>query len=136
MTYVPTEADSPFHRLGGEVGVQAIAARFYDHMDADEPELARLHALDANGKVSAGSRARFGLFLVEWTGGPPVYSPVHGHPRLRMRHGDVPVDGAMIAAWLRCMGKAMAEAGVDAEVHAFLMGRFGQICENLRNIRG
>jgi len=135
MTYVPTEADSPYIRMGGETPVKAVAARFYDHVDADEPELARLHPLDAEGRVSPGARERFALFLVEWTGGPTLYSPTHGHPRLRMRHADVPVTAGMAAAWLRCMDAAMGDVGVETEVRAFLMMRFAEISENLRNIR-
>ena len=52
-------------------------------------------------------RERFGLFLIGWLGGPQDYIEQHGHPRLRMRHGRVPVDAAMRDAWLRCMYKAL-----------------------------
>ncbi len=135
MTYQPTEADSPFHRMGGEAGVRAIAGRFYDWMDAEQPELARLHPLDARGRVSPAARERFALFLVEWSGGPQLYSPVHGPPKLRMRHADVPVSRDMKDAWLHCMARALEEAGVDAEVQDLLAMRFGEIGENLRNIR-
>ena len=51
-------------------------------MDATEPELARLHELDAEGRVSRRSRDNFGLFLIEWLGGPRNFSATRGHPRL------------------------------------------------------
>ncbi|MCA9586214.1 MAG: cyanoglobin [Myxococcales bacterium] len=123
----------PFHRLGGEARVRELAARFYAHMDDDEPALARLHELDAQGRVSAGVRERFAAFLVEWLGGPMIYSPVHGHPRLRMRHARVRVDTAMRDAWLRCMASAMDDLGVSGEVRTFLDGRFAEVADFLRN---
>src|SRR3954463_8931412 len=83
----------PFDELGGEAPVRALVELFYDVMDRDEPELGRLHPLDDAGRVSRASRDRFALFLVGWLGGPQDYVAAHGHPRLRMRHARVPVDG-------------------------------------------
>jgi hemoglobin len=135
MCPFPDANDTPFARLGGEAVVRRLAARFYDHMDAEEPELARLHELDDRGKVSPGSRERFTLFLLEWLGGPQVYSTVHGHPRLRMRHGRVPVGVSMRDAWLRCMARALDDVGAEGEVRAFLDVRFAEVADFLRNVR-
>lgn len=126
--------DLPFHRIGGEERVRELAARFYDHMDAEELALARLHELDEHGKVSRGARERFSAFLVEWLGGPSRYSPVHGHPRLRMRHARVPVDTSMRDAWLRCMTRAMDDLGVDGDLRRFLDARFAEVADFLRNV--
>jgi hemoglobin len=136
MTWIPTQDDSPYHRIGDEPAVRALVTRFYDHVDADEPSLARLHEHDEQGHVSAAARERFALFLVEWLGGPMVYSPTHGHPRLRMRHARLPIDAAMQQAWLRCMGRAMDDVGVDGELREFLDARFAEIAGNLRNVAG
>ena len=121
--------------LGGEGAVRKLAAAFYDRMDADEPALAKLHELE-DGKVSRKSRERFTLFLIEWLGGPKTYSPDFGHPRLRMRHGKVPVDTAMRDAWLRCMGSAMNDVGVTGELRAFLDQRFAEVADFMRNTPG
>jgi hemoglobin len=134
MAETDGEDELPFDGVGGEARVRELAARFYDHMDADEPALARLHQVDELGRVSKGSRERFATFLVEWLGGPLVYSPVHGHPRLRMRHGRVPVDVGMRDAWLRCMAKAMDEMGIEGNVRRYLDGRFAEVAELLRNV--
>ncbi|HSQ65319.1 MAG TPA: group II truncated hemoglobin [Polyangiaceae bacterium] len=133
MTWVPSQDDSPYTRLGGDEGVRKLVARFYDVMDAQEPALARLHELDEQGKVSPGARERFALFLIEWLGGPATYSPVHGHPRLRMRHARVPVNVAMRDAWLRCMARAMADQGVTGEERDFLDKRFAEVADFMRN---
>ncbi len=135
MPWAPTASDTPFDRLGGEEPTRRLAARFYDHMDAEEPELARLHELDPDGRVSARSRERFATFLVEWLGGPAVYSTVHGHPRLRMRHGRVAIGAAMRDAWLRCMGRALDDLEVRGDLRAFLDGRFAEVADFLRNQR-
>lgn len=123
---------TPFDLIGGEEVARRLAARFYDIMDEREPALAKLHELD-DGKVSARSRERFTRFLVEWLGGPPLYSPKEGHPRLRMRHARVPVDDAMRDAWVRCMEAAMSDVGVEGPVRAFLSTRFFEVADFMKN---
>lgn len=133
---VSSPAENPFVALGSEVGVRALVEAFYDAMDAHEPALARVHELDADGRVSRGSRDRFALFLIQWLGGPSEYSAVHGHPRLRMRHARVAIDVAMRDAWLRAMQRALDARAVDGEVRVFLDGRFTEVADFLRNSPG
>jgi hemoglobin len=133
MPYVPTPTDTPFQRLGGETAVRAIAERFYDAMTELEPALAKLHPCDATGRVERDSRDRFALFFIGWLGGPQDYIAKHGHPRLRMRHAKVPVDQAMVAAWMRCMLAAFDACGVDPDVRAYLEPRLGEVAAMMRN---
>ena len=126
---------TPFTIMGGEEPVRALAEAFYDAMDEHEPALAQLHRCDEHGKVSRESRDRFALFLIGWLGGPQHYMAQHGHPRLRMRHGKVPVNVAMRDAWLRCMARAMDARGMTGEVRTFLDGRFAEVADFLRNVR-
>src|SRR4051812_41757814 len=115
MAYVPTAIDTPFERLGGSATgretVRVLVEHFYDAMSRTEPTLAQLHSCDASGRVDQGSRDRFALFLVGWLGGPQDYTAQHGHPRLRMRHGHLPVGAEMRDAWLRAMRIARGESG-------------------------
>jgi len=131
--WTPTPDDAPFHRLGGEAGVRALAEAFYDAMEQHEPRLAALHQQDAPGKVSRRSRDNFGLFLIGWLGGPQTYTEQHGHPRLRMRHARVPVDETMRDAWLRSMARAMDAVAVAPPVRRFLDARFAEVADFLRN---
>jgi hemoglobin len=133
VTYVPSGADSPFDRLGGEARVRAIVESFYDAMTELEPSLAALHPCDDTGRVARASRDRFALFFIGWLGGPQDYVAQHGHPRLRMRHAAVPVDDAMAAAWMRCMRAALDRHGVQGDVRAFLDARLGEVAQFLRN---
>ncbi len=126
---------TPFETIGGEAKVRALAERFYDTMEETEPALTRLHALDEAGRVSRVSRDRFALFLVGWLGGPQDYMREHGHPRLRMRHGNVPVDEAMRDAWVRSMTLAMEREGVDPALRTYLGTRFAEVADFLRNVR-
>ena len=112
----------------------ALAHRFYDAMERDEPALTALHACKAPGKVTDATRERFGLFLVGWLGGEQEYIEKHGHPRLRMRHRNVPITLAMRDAWLRAMSTAMDESGVTGEIRAFLDERFAHVANFLRNV--
>ena len=126
---------TPYDRLGGEAVVAALVERFYDAMEQDFPALAALHERE-DGKVSRGARDRFALFLNGWLGGPQDYLAKHGHPRLRMRHGHLPIDGALRDAWLACMKKAMAGMTLEPSLKAFLDGRFAEVADFLRNRPG
>jgi hemoglobin len=129
-----TEKASAFELIGGADAVRALVERFYDAMGEHEPELARLHACDASGRVDQGSRDRFAMFLVGWLGGPQDYIATHGHPRLRMRHGKVPVGTSMRDAWLRSMQRALDGEGITGEVRVFLDNRFAEVADFLRNV--
>jgi hemoglobin len=123
---------TPFEQMGGEAPVRALAERFYDAMDAHEPALAALHPLE-DGKVSRASRDRFALFLIGWLGGPQEYMRLHGHPRLRMRHGHVPVNVAMRDAWMRSMRLALEDSSVAPAVRRFLDEKLGDLATFLLN---
>jgi hemoglobin len=135
---VPGPDSTPYEEIGGEAPVIALAERFYDHMEAHESALAKLHRLDANGRIHRDVRDAFALFLVQWLGGPETYSEQRGHPRLRMRHARVPVDTAMRDAWLRCMQVAMdtAPAPFPEKLRRFLDNRFAEVADFLRNTEG
>jgi hemoglobin len=124
---------NPYEVLGGREPVLALASSFYDAMERDEPALTALHDCPTPGRVSAGTRERFGLFLVGWLGGPQDYIEQHGHPRLRRRHATVPIDVDMRDAWLRCMAAALDERGIEGPIREFLDARFAEVADFLRN---
>jgi hemoglobin len=133
VPFVPSPADTPYDRLGGEAAVRALVERFYDAMTELEPALAQLHPCDERGYVARASRDRFALFFIGWLGGPQDYVAQHGHPRLRMRHARVPIDATMARAWMRCMMRALEASGVDREIADFLVARLGEVAMFLRN---
>lgn len=127
---------TPFDRLGGEPAVRRLVDRFYLIMARDEPALARLHPVDDEGRVRQENQDRFALFLIGWLGGPQDYVAQHGHPRLRMRHGRVPVDIAMRDAWMRAMRRALDEEGVAEPLRGFLDQRLAEVADFMRNRPG
>lgn len=129
-------AQTPFEQLGGEARVRELVTRFYEIMARDEPALARLHACDEQGRVSAEGQERFALFMIGWLGGPQTYMERHGHPRLRMRHGRVPVNIAMRDAWMRAMRAAMDETKVDGSMRTFLDAKLADLADFMRNTAG
>ena len=131
-----SERKTPFELIGGADQVRALVERFYDVMGEREPALARLHACDADGRVARSPRDRFALFLIGWLGGPDDYVQQHGHPRLRMRHGHVPVTIDMRDAWIRCMVAAMDAEQIVPAARNFLDQRFGEVADFLRNAEG
>lgn len=137
MTQIsPKTTASAYELLGGSDAVRRLAARFYEVMDADEPALAKLHRLDDQGRVHPDSRERFAMFFIGWLGGPQDYMAQHGHPRLRMRHGNVPIDIAMRDAWMRAMTKAMDDCGVSGPVRRMLDTQLADLANFLRNTPG
>ena len=128
--------DNPYERIGGRDRVLALAEAFYDAMEQREPALAAVHRLDEHGRISRATRDRFGLFLIGWLGGPQDYMDQFGHPRLRMRHGHVPINTAMRDAWLRCMQAALDQCEVQGELRGFLDQRFAEVADFLRNRPG
>lgn len=126
--------ENPYEEIGGRERVLALAERFYDLMEETEPALAALHQRDAAGKISRRSRDRFASFLVGWLGGPDDYVRENGHPRLRLRHGRVPIDVAMRDAWVRCMSAAMDACAIPERPRTFLRQRFAEVADFLRNV--
>lgn len=125
---------TPFELMGGEARVRALVERFYDAMEAHEPELTALHRCDAQGRIPREFRDRFALFLIGWLGGPQDYIERHGHPALRMRHARVIVNVAMRDAWVRAMTQAMDGEQVAGPLRGFLDKRFAEVADFLRNV--
>jgi len=130
------EDRTPFELVGGAAKVHALIERFYEVMFATEPALTQLHRTAPDGRVDAGTRERFALFVIGWLGGPQQYIEQHGHPRLRMRHARVKVDAGMRDAWLRCMQQAMNDEQITGPVRNYLDGRFAEVADFMRNTEG
>jgi hemoglobin len=124
------QQESPYQRLGGEVGVRELVDRFYDHMD-NLNEAQQIRALHA--KSLRGSREKLFLFLSGWLGGPDRYVQKYGHPRLRARHLPFSIGQAERDQWMLCMRKALAEMDIPENLRSQLEASFWKTADFMRN---
>ena len=124
---------SMFERIGGAVVIDRLVEAFYLRMDTlPEAKVIRaMHAPDLGAVRSVLKR-----YLSEWTGGPKLYSPEKGHPRLRQRHLGFPIGDAERDAWLLCMRGAMAETIADAGARQELDAALTKLADWMRNQAG
>src|SRR5207247_2026300 len=73
--------------------------------------------------LAAGKERQF-LFLAQFFGGPPRYSALHGHPRLRARHLPFPIGQRERDRWLGHMLEALEEAAPPAAATAEMNAYF------------
>ena len=125
-----TPLPTHFEQIGGDAGIRRLVDRFYDLMDS-APEAATIRRLHATSLKA--SRDKLHLFLVGWTGGPPVYVEKHGHPRLRARHLPFRITSRERDEWMWCMDRALAEHEMPAELRSQLRERLRQLADHMRN---
>lgn len=125
-----TTPASHFELLGSEDGIRRLVDRFYDVMDST-PEGAEIRALHPPDLGT--SREKLFLFLVGWSGGPPLYVEKHGHPMLRARHLPFPIGAAEAEAWVWCMDRALDDHEMPDELRDYLKDRFRAIATHMRN---
>ena len=121
---------SHFELLGAEPGIRSLVDRFYDVMDEAE-EAKDIRAMHA--KSLKVSREKLFLFLVGWTGGPPLYVEKYGHPMLRARHLPFPIGEAEAKAWMFCMNQALDDHEMPDDLREYLRYRFTAVATHMRN---
>jgi hemoglobin len=119
-----------FSRLGGAVTIDRLVEAFYANMDAF-PEAK--HIRDMHAENLAEVKTVLKRYLSEWTGGPKLYSPEKGHPRLRQRHMHFAIGDAERDAWLLCMRKALIDVVADVEARAELEENMRKLADWMRN---
>lgn len=119
-----------FAQIGGEAAITHLVERFYFHMNT-APEAAAIRAMHAADLSE--TKAVLVQFLIEWLGGPKVYSNTRGHPRLRQRHAMFGIGEAERDAWMLCMRRAVLEVVADATLRAQLDQAFLKTADFIRN---
>jgi hemoglobin len=119
---------TPFDALGGERKIRDVVETFYDLIDRDAPTLRAMLPKD-----DSTSRRKLGNYLVEWTGGPSLYTPERGHPRMRARHLPFAIGESEVEQWLVCMTAALDENEVTGDIRSFLDERIGALAHHMRN---
>lgn len=119
-----------FERIGGAVIIDRLVETFYARMDA-LPEAKRIRAMHAPDLSEVKRDLK--RYLTEWTGGPKLYSPEKGHPRMRQRHMRFPIGTAERDAWLLCMRGALEENVSDAPAREELFIAMAKLADWMRN---
>lgn len=68
---------SLYEEIGGAAAIDRLVERFYDHV-AEDPRLSPIFPSDLSE-----TKRKQKQFLTQFTGGGPLYTTEHGHPRLR-----------------------------------------------------
>ena len=119
---------TPFDALGGEERIRSIVDRFYDIVDADAPVLRAMLPKD-----DTVSRNKLSAYLVEWTGGPELYTPERGHPRMRMRHAPFSIGPDEVETWLRCFARSLDDNKVEDDIRSFLDAKITALAHHMQN---
>ena len=117
--------ETPFGRLGGHAGLQAITDRFYDLMDTDPAyaELRAMHAADLGPM-----RRSLALFLAAWTGGPRDWFEENPGRCMMSAHRPYKITPAVAGQWADAMQRAIADvAPPDAELAKAMAGVLGDM---------
>jgi hemoglobin len=93
--------------IGGYPAFERLVDRFYDDVEKD-PILRPLYPESLDDP-----RRHLALFLSQFFGGPPEYSELRGHPRLRARHLPFVIDRRERDAWLTHMLAAIDATGIQ-----------------------
>ena len=121
---------SMYERIGGAVTIDHLVESFYRRMDAlPEAQIVRaMHPADLDSAKRALKH-----YLTEWMGGPKLYTPEKGHPRLRQRHFGFPIGSAERDAWPTCMRGALQETVLDDAARADLDLALSRLADWMRN---
>lgn len=125
-----SEHKTPYDRIGGEVAVRKLCHTFYRIMCETE-QTALIRAI--HPKNIQISEDKLYLFLTGWLGGPPLYTDIYGHPRLRARHLPFSIGIEERDQWLYCMAQALKIMALDELFAQQLMSSFVQTADFMRN---
>lgn len=114
-------------RIGGKEGVSQIVEGFYRRVETD-PNLRPVYPADLEP-----GKAKLKLFFEQWLGGPPVYTNLYGHPRLRRRHFPFVIEEKHAGRWLRHMREAMAEVGMTQDELKVIFESLGPLAQHMVN---
>lgn len=106
-----------YDKLGAD-NLQLLVDKFYDLVFSNET----IKDLFKTDKEEIKKKQY--MFLTQFLGGPPAYSDVYGHPRLRARHMPHPITEEHAVAWLKCMHEAINTLPIEDTLKDELFDRF------------
>jgi len=119
-----------FEVFGGKEFFSSLVKDFYQEIITD-PILKPMYPEDDID----GAIERLTLFLMQYWGGPTTYSDQRGHPRLRMRHAQFPIDFKARDAWLKNMKIALEKQNISDENRTKLWNYLMMAADSMVNTR-
>ena len=119
-----------FESFGGKEFFSSLVKDFYQEIITD-PILKPMYPEDDID----GAIERLTLFLMQYWGGPTTYSDQRGHPRLRMRHAQFPIDFKARDAWLKNMKIALEKQNISDENRTKLWNYLMMAADSMVNTR-
>ncbi|MGH7765019.1 MAG: globin [Candidatus Dormibacteraceae bacterium] len=119
---------SLYELVGGEATFRRLVKRFYTGI-ATDPLLRPLYPEED----LSGATERLTLFLVQYWGGPTIYSEQRGHPRLRLRHQPFAIGPAERDAWLHHMTEAVDSLELAPAARKALLDYFERASTSMIN---
>lgn len=119
-----------FEVFGGKEFFSSLVKDFYQEIITD-PILKPMYPEDDID----GAIERLTLFLMQYWGGPTTYSEQRGHPRLRMRHAQFPIDFKARDAWLKNMKIALGKQTISDENRTKLWNYLQMAADSMVNTR-
>ena len=119
-----------FEVFGGKEFFSSLVKDFYQEIITD-PILKPMYPEDDID----GAIERLTLFLMQYWGGPTTYSDQRGHPRLRMRHAQFPIDFAARDTWLKNMEIALGKQTISDENRTKLWNYLMMAADSMVNTR-
>lgn len=104
--------------LGGDEIFIKLVEVFYSRVEQD-PILRPMFPKN----MEPGKKRQY-EFLIQYFGGPTIYSDQRGHPRLGRRHAPYPINNQAAQAWLSHMLVAMDEVGIPEPAHSLMSDYF------------
>lgn len=108
---------SLYELIGGDAVIRRLVEAFYPIV-RQNPVIGGLFPDDLRPLMEKQRR-----FLTQFFGGPPLYSELYGHPRMRARHLPFPVTRESADAWLDCMRRALEAIGMEPELARIVLER-------------
>jgi hemoglobin len=128
VTPRPAAANPHYGQLGGAPVVEQLVESFYAAMDT-LPQARGIRAM--HGADLAPVKAVLVAYLSEWLGGPRLYSPLRGAPKLGRVHRPYAIGPAERDAWMRCMSLALEQHCPEPGLREQLEAAFRKVADHL-----
>ena len=127
-----SSTETPYQILG-EDGIRRLSEAFYDVMD-EAHEAAGIRAMHAEDL--APMKGKLADYLIEWMGGPPLYSGKTGSVCMTEPHETFHIGPEERDQWLLCMDRALERIKADEDLKKMLKQPMFRVADAVRNREG